>query len=147
MQIIQTREPSLRDSNPDEIEIDFETLKPSTLRELEAYVASCLRKKPRKPYCKWKDKTRTIKILTLKIIFMTFLTISVWWLSCVKSNFFGSWKTITVSKNVLKNISNLARSQEKKGVQNKSKEETMAEKKQELEKRLEDVTEQLGVGS
>ena len=47
--IIQSREPSLRDSNPDEIEIDFETLKPSTLRELESYVASCLRKKPRKP--------------------------------------------------------------------------------------------------
>jgi bromodomain-containing protein 4 len=46
--IIQSREPSLRDSNPDEIEIDFETLKPSTLRELESYVASCLRKKPRK---------------------------------------------------------------------------------------------------
>ena len=51
--IIQSREPSLRDSNPDEIEIDFETLKPSTLRELESYVASCLRKKPRKPYCKF----------------------------------------------------------------------------------------------
>ncbi|XP_066145851.1 bromodomain-containing protein 3-like isoform X8 [Euwallacea fornicatus] len=50
--IIQSREPSLRDSNPDEIEIDFETLKPSTLRELESYVASCLRKKPRKPYYK-----------------------------------------------------------------------------------------------
>ncbi|XP_028967273.1 bromodomain-containing protein 3-like [Galendromus occidentalis] len=51
--IIQSREPSLRDSNPDEIEIDFETLKPSTLRELESYVASCLArnaKKPRKPY-------------------------------------------------------------------------------------------------
>lgn len=48
--IIQFREPSLRDSNPDEIEIDFETLKPSTLRELETYVAGCLRKKPRKPY-------------------------------------------------------------------------------------------------
>ncbi|KAG1657201.1 Bromodomain-containing protein 4B [Nymphon striatum] len=48
--IIQSREPSLRDSNPDEIEIDFETLKPSTLRELESYVSSCLRKKPRKPY-------------------------------------------------------------------------------------------------
>jgi hypothetical protein len=48
--IIQSREPSLRDSNPDEIEIDFETLKPSTLRELETYVATCLRKKPRKPY-------------------------------------------------------------------------------------------------
>lgn len=51
--IIQSREPSLRDSNPDEIEIDFETLKPSTLRELESYVASCLRKKVRKPYSKF----------------------------------------------------------------------------------------------
>ncbi|XP_014672374.1 PREDICTED: bromodomain-containing protein 3-like isoform X2 [Priapulus caudatus] len=48
--IIQSREPSLRDSNPDEIEIDFETLKPSTLRELEMYVATVLKKKPRKPY-------------------------------------------------------------------------------------------------
>ncbi|XP_071020738.1 bromodomain-containing protein 3-like isoform X1 [Oncorhynchus clarkii lewisi] len=46
--IIQAREPSLRDSNPDEIEIDFETLKPSTLRELERYVKSCLQKKQRK---------------------------------------------------------------------------------------------------
>lgn len=45
--IIQTREPSLKNSNPDEIEIDFETLKPSTLRELEKYVSSCLRKKKR----------------------------------------------------------------------------------------------------
>lgn len=51
--IIQNREPSLRDSNPDEIEIDFETLKPSTLRELESYVATCLRKKTRKTYCKF----------------------------------------------------------------------------------------------
>ncbi|XP_017911660.1 PREDICTED: bromodomain-containing protein 3 isoform X1 [Capra hircus] len=47
--IIQSREPSLRDSNPDEIEIDFETLKPTTLRELERYVKSCLQKKQRKP--------------------------------------------------------------------------------------------------
>ena len=47
--IIQSREPSLRDSNPDEIEIDFETLKPSTLRELERYVKSCLQKKQKKP--------------------------------------------------------------------------------------------------
>ncbi|CAF0784933.1 unnamed protein product, partial [Didymodactylos carnosus] len=50
VQIIQQREPSLRDSNPDEIEIDFETLKPSTLRELESYVNSVLKKKPRKQY-------------------------------------------------------------------------------------------------
>merc|ERR1719412_2982820 len=41
--IIQSREPSLSETKPDEIEIDFETLKPSTLRELEKYVASCLR--------------------------------------------------------------------------------------------------------
>ncbi|GAB0192979.1 bromodomain testis-specific protein [Grus japonensis] len=46
--IIQSREPSLRNSNPDEIEIDFETLKTSTLRELEKYVATCLRNRPRK---------------------------------------------------------------------------------------------------
>lgn len=62
--IIQSREPSLRDSNPDEIEIDFETLKPSTLRELESYVASCLRKKPRKPYC---------MLLSLRAIFFRLL--------------------------------------------------------------------------
>ncbi|KAM9841887.1 bromodomain-containing protein 3-like isoform 2-T5 [Aulostomus maculatus] len=46
--IIQTREPSMCESNPDEIEIDFEILKPSTLRELERYVKSCLYKKFKK---------------------------------------------------------------------------------------------------
>ncbi|NXQ45674.1 BRDT protein, partial [Catharus fuscescens] len=46
--IIQSREPALRNSDPDEIEIDFETLSASTLRELEKYVATCLRKKQRK---------------------------------------------------------------------------------------------------
>lgn len=54
--IIQTREPSLKDSNPDEIEIDFETLKPSTLRELEKYVMTCLRKKPPKRQPSGKDQ-------------------------------------------------------------------------------------------
>ncbi|XP_031133380.1 bromodomain-containing protein 3-like isoform X2 [Sander lucioperca] len=48
VQIIQTREPSMRDTSPDEIEIDFEILKPSTLRELEQYVKSCLYKKFKK---------------------------------------------------------------------------------------------------
>ena len=47
--IIQSREPSLRESNPDEIEIDFETLKPSTLRELEKYVSNCLKARTVKP--------------------------------------------------------------------------------------------------
>lgn len=44
VQIIQQREPSHRDCNPDEIEIDFETLQHSTLRELERYVTSVLQK-------------------------------------------------------------------------------------------------------
>ena len=35
--IIQIREISVRDSKPDEIEIDFKTVKSSTLRELENY--------------------------------------------------------------------------------------------------------------
>ena len=47
MHIIQMREPALKDNTPDEIEIDFETLKPSTLRELEKYVSSILRKQKR----------------------------------------------------------------------------------------------------
>ncbi|XP_045703083.1 bromodomain testis-specific protein [Phyllostomus hastatus] len=52
VQIIQSREPSMRNSNPDEIEIDFETLKTTTLRELEKYVSACLRKRPLKPHGK-----------------------------------------------------------------------------------------------
>lgn len=54
--IIQSREPSLREPNPDEIEIDFETLKPSTLRELEVYVSTCLRKRTYKKTPKVKDE-------------------------------------------------------------------------------------------
>ncbi|KFP42132.1 Bromodomain testis-specific protein [Chlamydotis macqueenii] len=56
--IIQSREPSLRNSNPDEIEIDFETLKASTLRELKKYVATCLRKRPRKQRAKKTTKSK-----------------------------------------------------------------------------------------
>jgi hypothetical protein len=47
--IVDAREPSLRGSNPEELEIDFETLRPSTLRELERYVASCLKKPVGRP--------------------------------------------------------------------------------------------------
>ncbi|KAL7984925.1 hypothetical protein Chor_003495 [Crotalus horridus] len=50
--IIQSRETSLRHSNLDEIEIDFEALKASTLRALEKYVMACLRKRPKKHYAK-----------------------------------------------------------------------------------------------
>ena len=44
VKIVQSREPSVSETEPDEIKIDFETLKPSTLRELEKYVAACLLK-------------------------------------------------------------------------------------------------------
>ncbi|NXW54734.1 BRDT protein, partial [Eurystomus gularis] len=56
--IIQSREPSLRNSNLDEIEIDIEALKVSTLRELEKYVAKCLRKSPGKQQAEKKIKTK-----------------------------------------------------------------------------------------
>ncbi|KAK5898669.1 hypothetical protein CesoFtcFv8_008223 [Champsocephalus esox] len=59
--IIQTREPSLKNSNPDEIEIDFETLKPSTLRELEKYVCTCLKKKKKTSAEKPLDTVATTK--------------------------------------------------------------------------------------
>uniref|UniRef100_H0XN88 Bromodomain testis-specific protein n=1 Tax=Otolemur garnettii TaxID=30611 RepID=H0XN88_OTOGA len=61
VRIIQSREPSLRNSNPDEIEIDFETLKASTLRELEKYVAACLRKRPLRPHNHTAKKTMKSK--------------------------------------------------------------------------------------
>lgn len=47
--IIKAREPMLRDTDPEEIEIDFEALKPTTLRALETFVMTCLRKKPKAP--------------------------------------------------------------------------------------------------
>ena len=53
--IIQSKEPSLKGNNPDEIEIDFETLKPATLRELEKYVNSCVKKKKTTPVKKPKS--------------------------------------------------------------------------------------------
>lgn len=54
--IIQTREASYKDSNPDEIEIDFEQLKPTTLRELDKYVSFCLKKKTSKQKATVKTK-------------------------------------------------------------------------------------------
>ncbi|CAF0807672.1 unnamed protein product [Rotaria sordida] len=48
VEIIYKREPSLRDSSRDEMEIDFEILKPSTLRELESYINHVMKRKPNK---------------------------------------------------------------------------------------------------
>ncbi|XP_074492574.1 bromodomain testis-specific protein isoform X2 [Sebastes fasciatus] len=51
--IIHARESCLRDSTLEEIEVDFEMLKPSTLRALQRFVAACL-KKCNKNVCKKK---------------------------------------------------------------------------------------------
>ncbi|XP_059416460.1 bromodomain testis-specific protein-like isoform X2 [Carassius carassius] len=59
--VIKAREPLLRNTDPEEIEIDFETLKPSTLRALECYVAACLRKKPKETDKKKLQKKSKIK--------------------------------------------------------------------------------------
>lgn len=107
--IIQSREPSLRNSNPDEIEIDFETLKASTLRELEKYVAACLRKRPLKPHGMCFSVLVEIRWYLCKFLLR---------LPFVCLNHTG--KKIT-----------------------KSKEELRSLKKQELEKRLLDVNNQL----
>ncbi|XP_072244856.1 bromodomain testis-specific protein [Leuresthes tenuis] len=42
--IIQNRESCLRNSAPEEVEVDFEILKTSTLRALQRFVATCLKK-------------------------------------------------------------------------------------------------------
>ena len=44
VKIIHRGEPSIQECKPDEMEIDFDKCKASTLRELEAYVTSCLEK-------------------------------------------------------------------------------------------------------
>ncbi|XP_016105011.1 bromodomain testis-specific protein isoform X2 [Sinocyclocheilus grahami] len=59
--IIKAREPLLRDTDPEEIEIDFETLKPSTLRALECYVVACLQKKLKETDKKKLQKKSKIK--------------------------------------------------------------------------------------
>jgi len=69
--IIHKREPSLRDSSPDEMEIDFEMLKPSTLRELEAYVNQVLKRKPprKQPNTSGKEKIKQQFILFFVVFF------------------------------------------------------------------------------
>ncbi|NWU92445.1 BRDT protein, partial [Upupa epops] len=58
VRIIQSGEPSLGSSDSSELEIAFETLKVSTLKNLQKYVATCLRKRPRKQQAKKAIKTK-----------------------------------------------------------------------------------------
>ncbi|KAK3575282.1 hypothetical protein QTP86_023402 [Hemibagrus guttatus] len=60
--IIKVREPMLRDTDPEEIEIDFEALKPTTLRALEMFVMTCLRNKPKGPSQKTPQKPKGEKM-------------------------------------------------------------------------------------
>ncbi|XP_072540141.1 bromodomain testis-specific protein isoform X2 [Salminus brasiliensis] len=60
--IIKAREPALRDTDPEEIEIDFEALKPSTLHALQSFVMTCLRKRPKKPVLKNPQKLKPEKM-------------------------------------------------------------------------------------
>lgn len=70
--IIQTREPTVCDTNPDEIEIDFEKLKLSTLRELEQYVRSCLYKKFKKFQSKFKAfPPSSFELFDIVLLFIT----------------------------------------------------------------------------
>ncbi|XP_068175400.1 bromodomain testis-specific protein [Antennarius striatus] len=55
--IINTRETSLQRCTPEEIEIDFEVLMPSTVRALQRFAATCLKKYNRK-----RSKTKLVKI-------------------------------------------------------------------------------------
>ena len=81
--VISSREPSLRDSNPDEIEIDFETLKPSTLRELERYVMSVLKKKPRKPYSGGRKSNNLIIFIMSRIYTGGLIKLAIFCQTCV----------------------------------------------------------------
>lgn len=44
LNIIRNRETCIQNSTPDEVEVDFELLKTSTLRALQRFVASCFSK-------------------------------------------------------------------------------------------------------
>lgn len=109
--IILCREPSLRNSSPNEIDIDFETLTASTLRELEKYVAACLRKRPVKPHSMY-----FFILVEISLVFV---------LVFGRIHSFFSLLNHT-GKRIMK-----------------SKEELHSQKKQELEKQLQDVSNQL----
>uniref|UniRef100_A0A8P4G162 Bromodomain-containing protein 2 n=1 Tax=Dicentrarchus labrax TaxID=13489 RepID=A0A8P4G162_DICLA len=73
--IIHARESCLRDSTLEEIEVDFEILKPSTLRALQRFVAICL-KKCNKNVCSKYSSTlhQVLKLLLHSITFSFFLS-------------------------------------------------------------------------
>eukprot|EP00072_Mus_musculus_P070977 XP_017172740.1 PREDICTED: bromodomain-containing protein 2 isoform X3 [Mus musculus] len=146
--IIQAREPSLRDSNPEEIEIDFETLKPSTLRELERYVLSCLRKKPRKPYSEYQmidvHQSTLLHSSTCEDSKMWGSGVCVFVASSIQDDWAASGMEVGDSGGRLGNrvSPDFPPPAIRKPV-GKTKEELALEKKRELEKRLQDVSGQL----
>lgn len=65
VKIIHARESCLRKSSLEDIEVDFEILKPSTLRALQRFVAACLRK------CNKKTSRKYSSVLLLCLIFLS----------------------------------------------------------------------------
>lgn len=78
VRIIQTREPSICDANPDEVEIDFEILKPSTLRKLQQYVRSCLNKKFKRFQSKWTITRRLVGGAYVKMFLNYYWKLNQW---------------------------------------------------------------------
>ena len=111
VQIIQHREPSLTDSNPEEIEIDFETFKPSTLRALEAFVTLSLQKELRKKVVNDKlimdkqvlgGKCTEVKVDNMGNVSIVLSTASagVAWLKQTCAIFYSVKKEIEAGKNI-----------------------------------------------
>ena len=66
--IIHARESCLRDSAPEEIEVDFEMLKTSTLRALQRFVAACLKKCNKSVSSKYSSILLLLKLSSLFFI-------------------------------------------------------------------------------
>ena len=58
--IIHARESGLRPSTLEEVEVDFEMLKPSTLRALQRFVAACLRKCNKRRNSEYRQKNKDL---------------------------------------------------------------------------------------
>ena len=71
LKILQTSEPSIKCDDENELEIDFEVLKPSTLIELRKYVSSCMLNNSSK-----KCMLNCIFLILNKLLIIIFLAIS-----------------------------------------------------------------------
>lgn len=87
--IIHMKEPSLKDGSPNEIEIDFDTLKASTLRDLEKYINNVLKNK--RPSCELVVLLLCLMFDILRITAISWLALSQHIIHSVKSVIFVYW--------------------------------------------------------